>query len=95
MSCEPIWSLDVKYAGKSTVEKLSDLRDAMKKNKAQIHLMTALDEIAWLFNLRGNDIVNNPVFCPMHLLHRMKPIYTYRKKLSKKILRWEKRFVRL
>lgn len=62
MSCEPIWSLDVKYAGKSTVEKLSDLRDAMKKNKAQIHLMTALDEIAWLFNLRGNDIVNNPVF---------------------------------
>ena len=34
MSCEPIWSLDVKYAGKSTVEKLSDLRDAMKKNKA-------------------------------------------------------------
>ena len=61
MSCEPIWSLDIKYAGKSTVEKLSDLRDAMKKNKAQIHLMTALDEIAWLFNLRGNDIVNNPV----------------------------------
>lgn len=68
MSCEPIWSLDVKYAGKSTVEKLSDLRDAMKKNKAQIHLMTALDEIAWLFNLRGNDIVNNPVFLSYALI---------------------------
>ena len=68
MSCEPIWSLDVKYAGKSTVEKLSDLRDAMKKNKAQIHLMTALDEIAWLFNLRGNDIVNNPVFLSYTLI---------------------------
>ena len=68
MSCEPIWSLDVKYAGKSTVEKLSDLRDAMKKNKAQIHLMTALDEIAWLFNLRGNDIVNNPVFLSSALI---------------------------
>lgn len=68
MSCEPIWSLDVKYAGKSTVEKLSDLRDAMKKNKAQIHLMTALDEIAWLFNLRGNDIVNNPVFMSYALI---------------------------
>ena len=68
MSCEPIWILDVKYAGKSTVEKLSDLRDAMKKNKAQIHLMTALDEIAWLFNLRGNDIVNNPVFLSYALI---------------------------
>ena len=68
MSCEPIWSLDEKYAGKSTVEKLSDLRDAMKKNKAQIHLMTALDEIAWLFNLRGNDIVNNPVFLSYALI---------------------------
>ena len=68
MSCEPIWSLDVKYTGKSTVEKLSDLRDAMKKNKAQIHLMTALDEIAWLFNLRGNDIVNNPVFLSYALI---------------------------
>ena len=68
MSCEPIWSLDVKYARKSTVEKLSDLRDAMKKNKAQIHLMTALDEIAWLFNLRGNDIVNNPVFLSYALI---------------------------
>lgn len=68
MSCEPIWSLDVKYAGKSTVEKLSDLRDAMKKNKAQIHLMTALDEIAWLFNLRGNDIVNNPLFLSYALI---------------------------
>ena len=68
MSCEPNWSLDVKYAGKSTVEKLSDLRDAMKKNKAQIHLMTALDEIAWLFNLRGNDIVNNPVFLSYALI---------------------------
>ena len=68
MSCEPIWSLDVKYAGKSTVEKLSDLRDAMKKNKAQIHLMTALDEIAWLFNLRGNDIVNTPVFLSYALI---------------------------
>ncbi len=68
MSCEPIWSLDVKYAGKSTVEKLSDLRDAMKKNKTQIHLMTALDEIAWLFNLRGNDIVNNPVFLSYALI---------------------------
>lgn len=62
MACEPIWVLEEKYAGKSTGEKLSDLRKTMEELGADIHLMTALDEIAWLFNLRGSDILNNPVF---------------------------------
>lgn len=90
MSCEPIWSLDVKYAGKSTVEKLSDLRDAMKKNKAQIHLMTALDEIAWLFNLRGNDIVNNPVFLSYALITQDEAYLYVQKEAIKEDTKMEK-----
>ena len=90
MSCEPIWSLDVKYAGKSTVEKLSDLRDAMKKNKAQIHLMTALDEIAWLFNLRGNDIVNNPVFLSYVLITQDEAYLYVQKEAIKEDTKMEK-----
>ena len=62
MACEPIWVLEEKYAGKSSSEKLSELRSTMKEFGTEIHLMTALDEIAWLFNLRGSDILNNPVF---------------------------------
>lgn len=62
LSCAPVWVLSEKYAGKSYQKKLEELREAMSSQKAEIHLMTALDEIAWLLNLRGGDIVNNPVF---------------------------------
>jgi Xaa-Pro aminopeptidase len=59
---EPIFSLDVKYAGKSIVEKLEMVRLKMKEHQADSYLLTALDDIAWLFNLRGKDIAYNPVF---------------------------------
>ena len=62
LSCEPIWVLQERYAGKSHAEKLKELRTVMKAQGADLHLMTALDEIAWLLNLRGGDIANNPVF---------------------------------
>lgn len=62
LSCRPIWRLDERFAGKSYAEKLKNLLDTMDKESVDIHIMTALDEVAWLFNLRGGDIVNNPVF---------------------------------
>lgn len=62
LSCAPIWKLEECYAGKSFGEKLENLRSEMQAQGAGLHVMTALDEIAWLFNLRGGDIVNNPVF---------------------------------
>lgn len=61
LSAEPAYLLDVKYAGKSTAEKLSDLRETMKKEGATVHIITTLDDIAWLFNIRGNDVAYNPV----------------------------------
>ena len=54
--------LDEKYAGKSYQEKLEDLRKELKKKKAAGMVVSMLDEVAWLFNLRGNDIPYNPVF---------------------------------
>ncbi|WP_425446888.1 aminopeptidase P family protein [Dethiothermospora halolimnae] len=53
---------DVKYAGKSRAEKLKEVRNEMKKKKAKNYLISSLDDIAWLFNLRGNDVNNSPVF---------------------------------
>jgi Xaa-Pro aminopeptidase len=38
------------------------MRDEMRKHKAEYYLVTALDDIAWLLNLRGRDIECNPVF---------------------------------
>ncbi|KAJ3025590.1 UNVERIFIED_CONTAM: hypothetical protein HDU68_006959 [Siphonaria sp. JEL0065] len=54
--------LDVKFAGKTAEEKLKNVRAAIEKKDTWGFVVTGLDEIAWLFNLRGNDIVCNPVF---------------------------------
>ncbi len=52
---------DVKFAGKSRTEKFTEIREDMKKQKLDYHLLTSLDDIAWTFNLRSNEIDNSPV----------------------------------
>lgn len=59
---EKVIVLDEKYAGKSYKDKLDELRKDIKKKKAAGMVISMLDEIAWLFNLRGSDIPYNPVF---------------------------------
>ncbi|KEF61408.1 xaa-Pro aminopeptidase [Exophiala aquamarina CBS 119918] len=59
---EPVIVLSDKYAGKSFQEKLEDLRKDLKKKKSAGMVVSMLDEVAWLFNLRGSDIPYNPVF---------------------------------
>lgn len=61
LSSKPVWILEEKYAGKKAEEKLGDLRRAMEKEGATVHLLTTLDDIVWLFNIRGDDIPCNPV----------------------------------
>ncbi len=57
-----MFALDVKYAGKSHTDKLGNVRQELEKQKARALVVTMLDEVAWLFNLRGSDIDFNPVF---------------------------------
>ena len=57
----PAWDFPLTYAGKSRPDKLADIRKTMAGSGANWHLMTALDDIAWTFNLRGNDIPSKPV----------------------------------
>ena len=61
LSAEPVWILKENYAGKSAADKIADLREAMKKEKTTVHVLTTLDDIVWLLNIRGNDVVCNPV----------------------------------
>ena len=58
----PAFALDVKYAGRGHAEKLGHVRQELEKQKARALVVTMLDEVAWLFNLRGSDIDFNPVF---------------------------------
>ena len=53
--------LEMCYSGISTENKIAKLRTAMREKGAEAHLLTSLDDIAWLFNIRGTDIAFNPV----------------------------------
>lgn len=62
LSSGKIWVYPESYTGKSVSEKLSAVREVMEKEGADAHVICTLDEIAWLFNLRGSDVDYNPVF---------------------------------
>lgn len=57
----PCFIFDTSYAGQSFEEKLSAVKVEMKKNLADAYVLSALDDIAWLFNIRGTDVAYNPV----------------------------------
>ncbi|MGE5355212.1 MAG: aminopeptidase P family protein [Deltaproteobacteria bacterium] len=56
------------YAGKTRLEKMEEVRSLMKNLNVEEYLIPALDSIAWLLNLRGNDIDFNPVFYSFGIL---------------------------
>lgn len=53
---------DLEFAGESVGDKLGRLRTSMEAAGTEAHVVTMLDAIAWLFNLRGSDVEFNPVF---------------------------------
>lgn len=53
--------LDVKYSGEDFTSKIARVRKAMQDTGATTHILTSLDDIAWLFNIRGGDVKYNPV----------------------------------
>ena len=58
---DKIFIHDEKYAGKSSSEKLKEVRRNMESKKGDFYILSSLDDIAWLCNIRGNDIKFNPV----------------------------------
>lgn len=68
LSAEPVWELSTDDAGLAREEKLSKVREKMEQKRADAFLTTDLSEIAWLLNLRGNDVRHTPVFLAYLLL---------------------------
>ncbi|XP_048406729.1 xaa-Pro aminopeptidase 1 [Stegostoma tigrinum] len=60
--CKPLLVMDLSYTGMSWQDKIVQQRVKMAEKNASWLVITALDEVAWLFNLRGSDIQYNPVF---------------------------------
>lgn len=58
---ENIFVLDTKYSGEDATSKIERVRKKLIKYQVDKFVLTSLDDIAWLLNIRGNDVVNNPV----------------------------------
>ncbi|MFP4050897.1 MAG: aminopeptidase P family protein [Thermoplasmata archaeon] len=63
---------DVKFAGKSRKEKIEDIREEMDDKDGDINIITKLDEVAWTFNIRGEDVEYNPVAVAYGLISKDK-----------------------
>ena len=61
LSCEPVMELNIRWTGKSRADKIAEIREQMKAKEADTFILTSLDDIAWLLNIRGNDIHCCPV----------------------------------
>ena len=57
----PAFILPERFSGKSCREKIREVTEILRKNNADMTVLAALDMIAWLFNIRGNDVPYNPV----------------------------------
>lgn len=68
ISHEPAFIYDEKYCGESRGSKLQRLRKAMRD--CNHHIITSLDDIVWLFNIRGNDVPCNPVVLSYALINQ-------------------------
>ena len=76
----------LKYAGETTENKLSRIRESLVKQGVDGLLVTALDEIAWVLNLRGSDVHCNPVFVSYLLISSNNAtLYINREKLSEDV----------
>lgn len=58
---EKAFLLGIEYSGESFSDKLSRIRAVKKAKKATTHILASLDDIAWIFNIRGRDVKSNPV----------------------------------
>ncbi|MGF6907877.1 aminopeptidase P family protein [Fusobacterium sp. PH5-44] len=61
LSENKIFILEEKYTGKSCENKIKIIREKMKLTGTTTHIINTLDDIAWIYNIRGNDTQNNPV----------------------------------
>lgn len=63
---------DVKYTGKTAKEKIEEVRKEMDKKDANYFLLGSLDDIAWIYNIRGRDVACNPVIISYALISQDK-----------------------
>lgn len=82
----PVWELGTEYTGMDRVEKLAKVREMMKKENSDVFVLSSIDDIAWLLNLRGDDVECNPVFLSYMIIFSEKAyLYADKKIFSEEI----------
>ena len=81
---DPIYVYPEKYSGESLENKISRILAKIKENNANAILLAALDEIAWLLNIRGTDVPCNPVgICYAYISEQERILFINAKKIDK------------
>lgn len=87
LSTEPAFILEETYSGESTTSKLARIRQVMKTEGASTHVIASLDDVAWLINMRGNDVAYSPLILSYVMIHEQNAIlYIDEGKLSKEAI---------
>lgn len=82
-----VFKLDIGYTGKSVEDKLKEVRENLKDKEADHFLLSSLDDIAWLFNIRGGDVAHTPVVMSYALISsKSANLYIDTNKLSEEII---------
>jgi Xaa-Pro aminopeptidase len=69
LPADPAFLIAEEHIGQSVSSKLTAVRAELRKNQADHHLISSLDDIAWLFNIRGKDVNFNPVVLSFALIN--------------------------
>lgn len=78
--------LDMEYTGESCQSKIKRIKEAYQKNQADGIVLSALDEIAWTLNLRGNDVHCNPVFVSYLIItNKETTLYIIKEKITEDV----------
>lgn len=79
----PAFLIADEFIGQSVSAKLTAVRQALKQQHAAYHLISSLDDLAWLFNIRGADVSYNPVVLSFALIsEKQATLYIQHNKLS-------------
>jgi Xaa-Pro aminopeptidase len=66
---------EIEFAGFTPKEKIENLREKLKEKDADVTVISTLEDIAWLFNIRGFDVLNNPVVTSYALIDQENAIF--------------------
>lgn len=88
LSEKPAFLLDTQYAGEEAEKKLACVRKAMEEKGADIHILTTLDDIGWLLNIRGQDVKYFPLLLSYLIVKKTSvELYADERKFSEEIKR--------